>query len=358
MSQRTAYLTLVLSGLLAACSSTQPFNPTTGGSTTGAGSTTTGGTAVSVSTVATFYQNGGCPQPPTVVAIDPSGVVYAVNGSLNVIQADGGVSNLLPLVGDVLAVAVSSAGVFISEGDPISLFSVSSFTQKFLTGGSTGCDDSTPGVDGGVGFGWGRALAADASDNVYVADWNGLGCTRIRKVLFNGTTQPLSGTGDTGYADGPGASAVFHEPSGIAVDINKNVYVSDSANNRIRLITSDGTTTTLAGNGDAGFDDNDGPPNTPSSATFNFPTGIAVDAVGNLYVADTNNNAIRMISPDGGTTTLAGNGTKGNFNGTLGRDGTSEFSYPLSVAVDRKGDVYVADQGNCAIRMIKPAPAK
>ena len=168
-----------------------------------------------------------------------------------------------------------------------------------------------------------------------------------------GTTTEVAGTGVAGYMDGPPSVAQFSEPSGIAVGPDKNLYVSDSRNNRIRMVaTADGTTTTIAGNGMAGFDDGSGLPNTAGSATFNLPTGIAVDSTGNLYVADTNNNAIRMITPAGVTSTIAGNGEAGNVDGTLGQTGTTEFNYPLGVAVDSKGNIYVADQGNCAIRMI------
>jgi sugar lactone lactonase YvrE len=209
-------------------------------------------------------------------------------------------------------------------------------------------------VDGGVGFASGRAIAADAASNVYLADWSTSepGCTRIRKVDYEGNTTTIAGTGAQGYVNGPGASAQFYEPTGIAVDRLRNIYVADSLNNRIRMITPEGMVSTVAGNGTAAFDDGDGPPDTPSSATFNLPTGIAVDLAGNIFVADTKNNSIRMISPDGGTTTVAGNGTAGLVNGTLGKGGTTEFNYPISIAVDSKDNLYVADHGNCAIRMI------
>jgi sugar lactone lactonase YvrE len=175
-------------------------------------------------------------------------------------------------------------------------------------------------------------------------------------VDFEGNVSTLAGTGMSGYVDGPGTSAEFSAPSGIAIDKSLNVYVADSFNNRIRMVTKDGTTSTIAGNGDAGFADGAAPPNTPASATFNLPTGIAVDASGNLYIADSSNNSIRIINSDAGTTTLAGNGQPGFVDGTLGRTGTATFDYPTGVAVDSMGNVFVADHNNCAIRMI-PAQA-
>ncbi len=291
---------------------------------------------------------------PISVAIDFSGALLTVSGGMLLgIQPDGGTTQILPFEEGLIAVTASPSGTYLSEGMPIALYTEQSFNQKYLTGGSPGCADSVPGEDGGVGFASGRALAADAEANVYIADWsNGeAGCTRIRRVGFDGTTSSLAGTGAPGYMNGPNATAQFWEPSGLAVDRMRNVYVSDSFNNRIRLITPAGLTSTIAGNGTMGFADGDGPPDTPNSATFNLPTGIAVDSSGTLYVADTNNNAIRMISTNGGTTTLAGNGKAGLVNGS---PANAEFNFPIGIVVDSKGVVYVADQGNCAIRMITP----
>jgi NHL repeat len=133
-------------------------------------------------------------------------------------------------------------------------------------------------------------------------------------------------------------------PIGITLDGAGNVYVADQFNKAIRKISSGGVVTTLAGNGSSGFSDGSG-----TNSTFYYPMGVAVDRVGNVYVADQENNAIRKISSGGVVTTLAGNGKQGFMDG-VGNKAT--FSYPSGVAVDGVGNVYVADSYNCAIRKI------
>jgi hypothetical protein len=358
MSRTLPLTAFALSAFLSACSGGPRVEASTGSTgTSGGAATTTGAGVGAVSTLTSFLVGGNCSGAPSSLAIDFSGNLLTVAGMLLLVQPDGGTTAILPGVLGVTTVATSSSGTYITEGMPVALYSEQSFNQKYLSGGSMGCADGMGGLDGGVGFASGRAIAADAEANVYVADWSQSegGCTRIRKVDFMGNSSTIAGnTGAQGYMNGAAASSLFWEPTGIAVDRLRNVYVSDSLNNRIRVITPAGIVSTVAGNGTAAFDDGDGPPDTPSSATFNLPTGIAVDLSGNLFIADTNNNAIRMITPDGGTTTLAGNGKPGFVNGPLGKDGGTQFNYPIGIAVDSKDNVYVADYGNCAIRLITP----
>ncbi|MCG2792971.1 MAG: T9SS type A sorting domain-containing protein [Weeksellaceae bacterium] len=184
-------------------------------------------------------------------------------------------------------------------------------------------------------------VAVDASGNVYVTDSE---INIIRKITPAGVVTTLAGSTFFGYADGTGTAAHFSHTSGVAVDVSGNVYVGDFNNCRIRKITPAGVVTTLAGGGQ-GYADGTG-----TAAMFNFPTGVAVDTSGNVYVADYSNHKIRKITPAGVVTTLAGS-TQGDADGT----GTAaQFSYPTGVAVDVSGNVYVADFNNHRIRKISP----
>ncbi|HEY1738698.1 MAG TPA: fibronectin type III domain-containing protein [Acidimicrobiia bacterium] len=187
-------------------------------------------------------------------------------------------------------------------------------------------------------------LAVDSSGNIYIADTNN---NRIRKVTPAGVVTTLAGNGTAGYVNGSGSSAEFNAPNGIAIDSSGNVYVGDTNNNDIRKVTSSGTTSLFAGSSSQTAGSTDG-----SNATFNQPNGLAFDASGNLYVADANNNKIRKITSGGTTSTFAGSGTAGYVNAT----GTSaQFNGPQGVAIDSSGNVYVADTNNNRVRKITSA---
>ncbi len=165
----------------------------------------------------------------------------------------------------------------------------------------------------------------------------------------------LAGNGIHGFMDGtggPNGTAQFKYPTGTAIDAIGNVYVADRNNHRIRKITPNGMVYTLAGNGNIAFMDGTGGPN--GTAQFYYPEGVAVDAQNNVYVADKSHHRIRKIAPNGMTSTLAGNGTPGYADGTGGFNGTAMFSSPSGVTVDAQNNVYVADQLNNRIRKITP----
>ena len=196
-------------------------------------------------------------------------------------------------------------------------------------------------------FQYPRGIAIDKEEGtVYVADTNN---QRIRKISPRGDVSTLAGTGDYNFADGPGKSAKFQNPYGIAVDSKKRVYVTDTFNQLIRVIQPDGTTSTLAGAREYSFADGNG-----KAARFRAPSGIAVDAAGNVYVGDQGNNRIRKITADGVVTTLAGTGGAGSLDGA-GKSAT--FKVPHGVAVDSSGRIFVADSGNNTIRAVLGALA-
>lgn len=187
-----------------------------------------------------------------------------------------------------------------------------------------------------------QAIAADAQGNFYVADaFNSV----IRKIS-GGLVSTLAGSGTPGYKNGTGADAQFYSPQGVAVDAQGNVYVSDFGNNAIRKITPDGVVTTLAGGNGAGYANGSG-----SVVKFYNPSGLAVDAQGNIYVADKGNNMIRKITAEGVTTTFAGITTPGYVNAV---STIAEFNNPSGVVFDASGNLYVADLGNSAVRKIAP----
>ncbi len=251
---------------------------------------------------------GGAFTGPVGVTVDTSGTVYVANTSGHTI-------------------------VKITQGGVISTLA------------GAGYPGSADGTGTAATFYYPYDVAADTSGNVYVADaYN----NEIRKIVASsGVVTTLAGNGTSGYADGTGSAARFATPNGVTVDTAGNVYVADTANNRIRKITPAGVVVTLAGSGTSGNADGFG-----IAASFNFATRLTVDATGSVFVSDTGNQLIRKISPPGSVTTFAGSGATGSANGT----GTSaSFSAPRGIGVDALGNVYVAETDANLIRKITAA---
>ncbi|MEN3328437.1 MAG: hypothetical protein V7638_3244 [Acidobacteriota bacterium] len=186
---------------------------------------------------------------------------------------------------------------------------------------------------------FGVAVAADGT--IYVADAGE--SNRIRKLSPDGNVTTLAG-GTEGFADGAGAAASFNTPSALALGPDGNLYVADTGNNRIRKITPDGKVSTVAGNGTAGYVD--GP---AAQAQFNGPIGLAVSPGGDIYVADTYNDVIRMITTEGEVTTIAGGGTPGYADG---EQKVGLFDTPSGIIVFEDRSLIVADTGNRRLRKV------
>jgi sugar lactone lactonase YvrE len=196
-------------------------------------------------------------------------------------------------------------------------------------------------------------VAVDSTGNVYVADSAN---SRIRKIDTSGNVTTFAGNGQYGPQDGtggPNGTAELFGPAGVAVDGSGNVYVADTLNERICKIDPSGNVTTVAGEYQPGT------PGTPSyadgpggTARFSSPTGLAVTAIGIIYVADTGNNRIREIDTAGYVTTVAGNGQSAVEDGTLGASGTAGFSQLGELILDGNGTLYASDDDQ--IRKIVP----
>ena len=292
---------------------------------------------------------------PQGVATDSDGNVYvtdAFNFTIRKITPDGTVSTIAGLAGvsgsadgagadarfsHLSGIAIDSAGnLFVADGFNHTIRKITPDGEVTTLAGSAGMRGSADGSGAAARFNFPEGVATDSAGNIYVADKLN---ETIRKVTPAGVVTTLAGSaGVTGSADGNGAAARFSHPLGVATDGADNLYVADSSNTTIRKITPDGTVSTIAGlAGAAG--DVDG---TGADARFGFPVGVATDSAGNVYVADQGNSWIRKITPGGQVTTLAGTG------------GDAPFSHPSSVAADPAGNVYVADAGNNRIRKIAP----
>lgn len=218
---------------------------------------------------------------------------------------------------------------------------------------STFAGNGTPGYSGDGGLATAAelsdvmAVAVDPQGNVYIADASN---RRIRKVTLDGRINTIAGIGVEGFSGdgGPAISAMIGRPVALAFDGSGNLYFADSTNQRIRKITTAGTILTVAGNGVDAYSGDGGQ---AVSASLGFPIGIAFDPSGNLYVADGDNNRVRKITPGGIISTVAGNG-QGTFAGDGGQAASASINIPSDVAVDSQTNLYIADAGNNRVRKV------
>ncbi|MNR86720.1 Serine/threonine-protein kinase PknD [compost metagenome] len=297
-------------------------------------------------TTAKFYYPGG-------IAVDEKGNVFVAdsgNNRIRKIDANGLVSNL---AGDGGRGLVNGNGPSAQFANPMGI-GVDTLGQVFI--GDQGNDtirkidtlgnvSSFAGTDGGYYGSSLTGLAVRVGPVVYVAD-------EYQHVIFKTSSNYWLGGSDvlagirwiSGLVDGAGSMAKFKKPGGIALGPDGYLYVADTGNNLIRKVSSTGVVSILAGNGLPGFVDGSG-----NAVQFNSPVGVAVDSIGNVFVADSGNRCVRKISTSGEVATLAGSGSYGHSD-DIGSKAT--FENPTGIAVDKNGIVYVVDRFNHKIRKI------
>ena len=247
-------------------------------------------------------------------------------------------------------VAVDPAGnLYVADTDNHTVRKVVAATGAVTTlAGLPGVPGSADGTGQGARFNGPSGVAVDGAGDIYVADT--LNHT-LRKVTPLGVVSTLAGIpGASGSTDGAGSAARFFGPQGIALDGAGSLFVADTNNHTIRKVTlaTGGVTTVAGGAGSSGSTDGSG-----SIARFNHPSDLAVDSAGSIYVADTENDTLRIILPSGVVSTAAG--VAGGVGASDGRGAAAQFAFPSAVAVDAAGIVYVADTGNFTVRMLDPA---
>ncbi|OFW40135.1 MAG: hypothetical protein A3J28_06665 [Acidobacteria bacterium RIFCSPLOWO2_12_FULL_60_22] len=289
-----------------------------------------------------------------VTVLSAQGIITTVAGNGRVFRGDGGLA-IRAQMGLVQGVAADSVGnVYATDQTDNVVVRISPAGIIRVVAGNNIAGfsgDGGPATSASLNFGSLGGVAVDAAGNLYIADTAN---NRVRKVSPDGTISTFAGGGSRFGVDGiPATSAGLSYPVGVAVNAAGDVFIGELLGNRIRKVSPNGIIATVAGNGTAGFSGDGGP---APSASLNNPRGIALDSAGSIYIADFNNHRIRKITPVGIMNTVAGTGTPSfGSSGDGGAATSASVSSPSGVAVDAAGNLYIVDSLNSRIRKVSPA---
>ncbi len=285
--------------------------------------------------------------------VDPDGIITTVAGNSPPVSFGGFSGDGGPAISATLSfprgVAVDGQGnLFIADTNNHRIRKVGPdgiITTVAGNGGTGFSGDGGPATSSQISRP--EEVAVDGQGNLFIADANN---GRIRKVGPDGIITTMAGTGAFGALGdgGPATSARVFSPEGVTVDGQGSLFIA--AENRIRKVGPDGIITTVAGTGVAGYSGDGGP---ATSAQINSPRGVATDNEGNLFITDSGNNRIRKVGPDGVITTVAGTGVAG-FSGDRGPAASAQLRFPGGTAMDKQGDLLIADASNNRIRKVSP----
>ena len=307
---------------------------------------------------------------PTAMGLDTAGNLYIadsnnhrvrkvdLNGNIDTIagngqfrySGEGGPATSATLFHPSSIAVDKSGNLYICEVEQSRIRKVDSkgITTTFAgTGRLRYSGDGGPAVNADLWLPSG--VATDSAGAVYIADQTN---SRVRKVTPDGIISTAAGNGDYGFSGdgGPATGAALFGPQNVLVDSAGNLYISDTGNDRVRKVTPDGIISTIAGNGREAFSGDGGP---ATAAALNQPAGLRLDAQGNLYIADSGNNRIRKVTPQGVISTLAGNG-RAAFSGDSGQGTLAALNNPLDMITDAAGNIYIADFDNFRVRRVTP----
>jgi hypothetical protein len=284
---------------------------------------------------------------PATAAAAPGDISTVAGNGVDGYSGDGGPATA--------AAMRAPAGVFFSGGGYVVADQYGHVVRRVDSGGviSTFAGTGTQGYSGDGGAATAARLSQptdvvmDGAGNLYIADYDN---SRVRRVTPGGTISTFAGTGTFGYSGdgGPALLARLARPAGLAIDAAGNLYVADIGNHTVRRITPAGTITTVAGNGTGGSSGDGGP---AASAQLYEPGDVALDGAGNLYIAEYSGHKVRKVSPAGTISRIAGTGSSG-YSGDGGPATAAQMSAPIGLDVDSAGNIFVAEYGNHLIRKV------